>query len=94
LAAVAELNHEGAEARWRLPTINELEALVDCSAHSPALPSGHPFADVQEIYWSSTTSLFEPDWAWALYLGKGATGVGQKRFAKFSVWAVASTAAP
>lgn len=90
LAAVAVLNLEEAENSWRLPTINELEALVDCAAHSPALPSGHPFADVQEIYWSSTTSRFKPDWAWALYLKKGAMGVGQKRFAEFSVWAVAS----
>jgi hypothetical protein len=90
LAAVAALNHDGAAMTWRLPTINELESLVDCAAHSPALPSGHPFADVQDIYWSSTTSLFEPDWAWALYLEKGATGVGQKRFAQFSVWAVAT----
>ena len=90
LAAVAELNHEGAGITWRLPTINELESLGDCAAHSPALSSGHPFADVQDIYWSSTTSLFEPDWAWALYLEKGATGVGQKRFAQFSVWAVAT----
>ena len=32
----------------------------------------------------------EPDWAWALYLEKGATGIGQKRFAQFSVWAVAT----
>jgi len=48
---------------------------VDCAAHRPALPSGHPFADVQDIYWSSTTSLFELDWAWALYLEKGATVV-------------------
>ena len=90
LAAVAELNREGAGISWRLPTINELESLVDCASHSPALPCGHPFADLQEIYWSSSTSLFEPDWAWALYLEKGATGVGQKRHAQFSVWAVAS----
>jgi hypothetical protein len=90
LTAVAELGHEDTERAWRLPTINELESLVDCATHSPALPSGHPFADVGEIYWSSTTSLFEPDWAWALYLGKGATGVGQKRLAQFSVWAVAT----
>ncbi len=88
LAAVDGLNDECGGTTWRLPTINELEALVDCAAHSPALPSGHPFADVQDIYWSSTTSRFEPDWAWALYLGKGATGIGQKRFAQFSVWAV------
>jgi pimeloyl-ACP methyl ester carboxylesterase len=39
-------------------------------------------------------NLFEPDWAWALYLEKGATGVGQKRFAQFSVWAVASASDP
>ena len=91
LAAVAELNQEGAAICWRLPTINELEVLVDCATHRPDLPSGHPFTDVQDIYWSSTTSLFEPDWAWALYLEKGATGVGQKRFAKFSIWAVATT---
>lgn len=90
LAAVAELNRKDAENDWRLPTINELEALVDCATHNPALPSGHPFADVQDIYWSSTSSLFEPDWAWALYLGKGATGVGQKRLAEFSVWGVAT----
>lgn len=90
LAAVAELNHEGEGSAWRLPTINELESLVDCAAHSPALPSGHPFVGVQDICWSSTTSLFEPDWAWALYLEKGATGIGQKRFAQFSVWAVAT----
>jgi len=90
LAAVAELKLKDAENYWRLPTINELESLVDSASHSPALPSGHPFDDVQDIYWSSTSSLFEPDWAWALYLAKGATGVGQKRLAEFSVWAVAT----
>jgi hypothetical protein len=65
-------------------------ASTDCAAHSPALPTGHPFADVQDIYWLSTTSLVEPDWVWGLYLEKGATGVGQKRFTQFSVWDVAT----
>jgi hypothetical protein len=73
---------------WRLPNINELESLVDCSTHSPALPAGHLFRDVREGYWSSTTSMYEPDWAWALYLTKGAVGVGQKQGAHFHVWAV------
>jgi len=80
LKAAAELNQkQGGTSSWRLPNINELESLVDCSAHSPALPHGHPFRDVKEGYWSSTTSMFEPDWAWALYLNKGA---------HFSVWTV------
>jgi hypothetical protein len=91
LAAVTALNREQFRTgNWRLPNINELESLVDCSTHSPALPAGHPFSDVRDVYWSSTTSLFESDWAWALYLDKGAVGVGQKRQARFHVWAVSS----
>ncbi|MDD5403284.1 MAG: DUF1566 domain-containing protein, partial [Sulfuricella sp.] len=90
LAAVARLNQAGTgkQGPWRLPNINELESLVDCARHSPALPSGHPFEAVQAAYWSATTSAFEPDWAWALYLEQGAVGVGQKRGRHFSVWAV------
>jgi hypothetical protein len=92
LAAVAELNQHGkGPAVWRLPNINELESLVDCSTDAPALPAGHPFREVREGYWSSTTSMFEPDWAWALYLNKGAVGVGQKWGAHFPAWAVCDT---
>ena len=91
LHAVESLNRQGAAGRsdWRLPNINELESLVDCSRHSPALPPNHPFVEVQEVYWSSTTSVFETDWAWALYVHKGATGVGHKRAAAFHLWPVA-----
>ncbi len=85
-AAVTKLNAK-VEGGWRLPNINELESLADCSRHSPALPSGLPFHESGIVYWSSTTSLYEPDWAWALYLDKGAVGVGKKTTA-FSVWAV------
>lgn len=78
----------GTPARWRLPNINELESLVDCDRHTPALPAGHPFTGVGCGYWSSTTSAFEPDWAWALYLETGACGVGQKNGRHFHVWPV------
>jgi len=90
LRLVAELNgRDGNGAKdFRLPNINELESLVDCSTHSPALPPGHPFEQVRETYWSSTTSCYEPDWAWALYLTKGALGVGIKRGRNFHVWPV------
>lgn len=78
----------GGRNSWCLPTLNELESLVDASRHTPALPSGHPFHHVQEAYWSSTSSGFEPDWSMALYMFKGAVGVGQKKDENFSVWGV------
>ena len=83
----ASLPAEGGEG-WRLPDINELESLVDCSRARPALPEGHPFTGVAEAYWSATTSAFEPDWAYCLYMHKGAVGVCHKPGREFSAWAV------
>ncbi len=42
---------------WRLPLIQELASLVDPSIPSPGpmLPSGHPFLNIQEFYWSANT---------------------------------------
>ncbi|MDF1614389.1 DUF1566 domain-containing protein [Desulfurivibrio dismutans] len=90
LDAIARLNQAGLAGRrdWRLPPVNALESLVDCSSHSPALPAGHPFVNLREVYWSATTSFFETDWAWALYLHKGALGVGYKPDTSFAVWPV------
>jgi len=90
LAAVDKLNERifGGRSNWRLPNILVLEALVDCSRHSPALPEGHPFTNLRDVYWSSTSSFFETDWAWALYLEKGALGVGFKKDSRFYVWPV------
>ncbi|GMR20225.1 MAG: hypothetical protein BMS9Abin36_0820 [Gammaproteobacteria bacterium] len=86
---IANLNKKQNQQKWRLPNINELESLIDCDRHTPALPANHPFKNAREAYWSSTTSAFEPDWAWALYLHKGAVGVGQKKDPHFFVWPVA-----
>jgi hypothetical protein len=79
---------DGPNVEWFLPTINELASLVDCRCHTPALPAGHPFIELQEGYWASTTSFFETDWAWVLYAEKGACGVGYKRDRSFWVWPV------
>jgi hypothetical protein len=47
---------DGSEAgAWRLPNIKELLSLIDYGNHRPALPSNHPFDDVQRSrYWTST----------------------------------------
>lgn len=73
---------------WRLPAIQELESLVDASAHHPALTAGHPFQVVRDQYWSATSSGFDPGWAMALYMDKGGIGVGMKDGAHYAVWAV------
>lgn len=62
---------------------------VQCTA-VPSSPRGCPFLKAREFSWSSTTSAFESDWAWALYLElalhleKGAAGVGGKGGGAFS----------
>jgi len=90
LDKVAELNYKkiGGKSSWRLPNINELESLTDCSQSDPALPAAHLFVELQDTYWSSTTSYFETDWAWVYYLVKGALGVGFKSQPDSFVWPV------
>lgn len=93
LAGIEALNSSGGPGAWRLPNINELETLVDCSRARPALAAAAGvFEPPGMVYWSSTTSMYEPDWAWALYLGKGAVGVGHKQQARFRAWAVRTDA--
>jgi Protein of unknown function (DUF1566) len=73
---------------WRLPNIRELESLIDIRRHTPALSEGHPFGLVPEGCWSSTTSVYEPRFAWVVYMQDGAVGVGYKKHPEFHAWAV------
>ena len=64
---------------WRLPNIKELQSLIDCSRHSPALPSGHPFTAVQNSsYWSSTTYAYSTTSSWQMNMGAGGEGTAGK----------------
>lgn len=91
LAEVAKLRKKNPAHNWRMPNIRELESVVDASTAFPALEKGHPFKNTGEVYWSSTSSSYEYDWAMALYLGKGAVGVGFKKGDPFLVWPVADS---
>ena len=75
----------GGFSDWRLPNIRELESLVDTTQHSPAFAAPSAFDIIQAGYWSSTTSLYEPRYAWVLYPMDGAIGVGFKTYADFFV---------
>lgn len=90
LNSVEKMNRESAYGHndWRLPNILELESLTDMSRHSPALPVANPFIKVHDFYWSSTTSMYEPRYAWTLYMRDGAVGVGFKPLSEFYLWPV------
>jgi len=78
----------GRHTDWRLPNIRELESLVDINSHSPAMPPNPSFAGIADGYWSSTTSVYEPSYAWVLYTLDGAVGVGYKAKPDFHAWAI------
>ncbi len=41
---------------WRMPNMVELRSLVNLGLPDIALPSDHPFINLKDLYWSSTTS--------------------------------------
>ena len=87
---ISEMNSEMACGHndWRVPNIIELESLTDMGRHSPALSAGHSFNNVREFYWSSTTSMYDMNYAWVLYMADGAVGVGHKPLSEFYLWPV------
>ena len=57
---------------WRIPTIEELASLVDNDNYNPALPTNHPFTNVQSsFYWSGSTYASYPGFAWGVYFRNG-----------------------
>ena len=73
---------------WRLPTIEELLSIIDPSEHNSALPNGHPFVNVQGVfYWSSTTYESSSSRAWFVSMGVGFAQVYSKSVSYF-VWPV------
>jgi hypothetical protein len=94
---VAKLNSESYlnHTDWRLPNRRELRSLVDYSKYNPALPQGHPFANVpsDSFYWSSTSSAYDTFSALVMRMNDGYVGIGwggsNKAF-KVYVWPVCS----
>jgi hypothetical protein len=71
------LNDGSVVGDWRLPNIVELKSLVDLSQQNPALPSGHPFSNVQSTYWSASTNIAEgTDIVWGVYMLDGGSVFG------------------
>lgn len=88
LAWVEQMNRQNAYGYddWRLPSIRELEGLTHMGTHTPALPPGHPFTDIQNFYWSATQSMYDTRYAWVLYTRDGYIGVAHKPQAECCIW--------
>jgi len=75
---------------WRLPTRKELQTLADESKTNPALPSGHPFSNVlNNNYWSSSTYAGSTTFAWHVSLIDGLVDSDYKTNSLY-VWPVSA----
>lgn len=64
---------------WRLPSIDELESIVDFGRVNPAINS--VFVNTASFYyWSSTSNVYNTDYAWDVDFNHGNTNAFNKNF--------------
>jgi hypothetical protein len=66
-------NHKvsGTRKGWRVPTVDELNSLVDTANSYPSLPAGHPFNIQHSYYWTASSSAENSNYAWFVDFGSG-----------------------
>ena len=69
----------GGRRGWSLPMREQLATLADSRNSDPALPTGHPFLNVQSVYhWSASTHVMGPTRAWGVFFSGGQVGFRDK----------------
>ena len=64
---------------WRLPNVKELQSVVDDGRVGPAIhPTLGPTAS--SFYWSATSNVTLPPFAWGVFFGDGVVGFDPKFF--------------
>ena len=64
----------GQRVGWRLPTLSELQSLVDKAHTKPTLPPGHPFVggvQLQNYFWTQTQVADQPNYYYAVEFDAG-----------------------
>lgn len=49
---------------WRLPSVKELQTIVDETQYSPAIDQGAFSSTSSELFWSSSASARKPNYQW------------------------------
>ncbi|MDE3019009.1 MAG: DUF1566 domain-containing protein, partial [Nitrospirota bacterium] len=69
----------GGRSGWRAPTIQEIKTLIDPQQKDPALPEGHPFANIKSaIFWTATPHPTDDIVAWQVSFFSGEPVTDQK----------------
>lgn len=69
----------GGKHGWRAPTIQEIKTLIDPQQKDPALPKGHPFANIKSaIFWTATPHPTDDIVAWQVSFFSGEPVTDQK----------------
>jgi len=64
-----------ADAGWRLPTVKELQSILDIRAFLPAVdPLVFPATPTGDYFWTSTPHTFSPGLIWSVSFDYGANG--------------------
>lgn len=83
------LREVGGRKGWRLPTVQELATIVDTTQASPALPSGHPFINVQNAsYWTATSNASAATFARIVGFIGGGTFTSISKTDRLNWWCV------
>jgi hypothetical protein len=83
------LSDGSAAGQWRLPTVSELQSLVNSQQTNQGIwLNGQGFSSVQSSnYWSSTTYAPYTSYAWLVYMNVGSVYYGYKT-GSYYVWPV------
>jgi hypothetical protein len=86
--AYAESSKIGGFSDWRLPTVSELQGIIEEECINPAInPFVFPSATA-DIYWSSQENFFNKFLAWGVYLFNGNDFAGHAKSTEHKVMLV------
>ena len=88
---------DGKHTDWRLPTVQEMQSLVNYGSHNPAMSNADgtgiwqendAFSNVKtDSYWTSTLDASTPNFAWRVRFDRGLLFTEHKSL-PFYVWPV------